>query len=69
MSEACRSMIDGMMECLGEMAALLVGGRMKATAIQSGPKEANSRDPLAVVVPSPEADNEFLPPTSTGVPD
>ena len=70
MSEASRLMIDGMMERLGAKAALLVGDQRRETVIQSGPKGAGSRTPLAAEVPSPEAgrdaDNEFLSPTVIG---
>jgi len=57
MLEAGRSMIDGMMGYLGEMATPLVGDQMRVTAIQtgSGLGEASSRD-------LPVVDNEFRSP-------
>ena len=63
MSEASRSMIDGMMGYLGEMATLVVGDQMKGTAIRtgSGPRGVSSRGPL--VVADRDVDNEFRSPT------
>ena len=67
MSEASRSVIDGMMRYLGETAARLAGGQTRATVIQSGLEGVNSRSPRVVAVPSPAADrgadSEFRPPT------
>jgi hypothetical protein len=54
MSEAGRSMIDGMMGRLGETAGLLAGDQTRGTVIPSGPKGVNSRIPLVVADPSPE---------------
>ena len=50
MSEAGRSVIDGMMGYLGEMATLLVGDQPTGTAIRTGsdPRGASSRAPPVV---------------------
>lgn len=69
MSEASRSMIDGMMERLGEMADLVGGDQERETALLPGPGGVDSRDPPAMVDLFPERDrgvgNGCLSPTIT----
>ena len=64
MWEGGQSMIGGMMGCLGEMAALMVGDQTRETVIRPGLKEANSRNPL--VVADRAVDSEFQSPTVIG---
>jgi hypothetical protein len=73
MSEASRSMIDGMMGRLGEMADLSADDQARETVNRLGREEASLRSHPAVAGPSPEggrdADNEFRSPTAVGVSD
>jgi len=66
-------MIDEMMGRLGETAGPLGGDQTRGRVIRSEPKGVNSRIPLVVAVPSPEAgrgvDNEFRSPSVIGVSD
>lgn len=56
MREASRSVIDGMMERLGETAGLAGDDQKTETAHLPGPEGANSKIPLVVGDPSYEAD-------------
>jgi hypothetical protein len=56
MWEASWSVIDGMMERLGERAGLVVGGQRRWKVRLPEPKGVNSRIPLVVADPSHEAD-------------
>ena len=75
MSEASRSMsmIDEMMERLGETADLSVDDQARETVTRSEQGEANSRSHPVVAVPlsgeDRDADNEFLSPTAICVSD
>ena len=62
MSEASRSMIDGMMGYLGEMATLVVGDQMKGTAIRTGSGLRGASSMAPPVVADRDVDNEYRPP-------
>lgn len=70
MLEVHRSVIDGMMGRLGETVGLLAGDQTRETMVPPGPLGANSRNPLVVAVPFPEADrgadSGFRSPTAIG---
>jgi len=63
MSEASRSMIDGMMGYLGEMATLLVGDQMMGTAIRTGSGLMVAGSMAPPVVADRDVDSEFRLPT------